>query len=86
MSYDTAAHRESLRLQDAVIRHLQAAGVSAKIESPGFIWLPTHKKSFVHWHREAHSQWRDENDAPLGERNHLDAADVAAAILEILKK
>ncbi|MGC1770791.1 MAG: hypothetical protein WA785_20955 [Candidatus Acidiferrales bacterium] len=83
-SYDDAAHRASLRLQDEVVRRLQAEGVSAKIESPGYIWLPTHKKSFVHWHRE--SLWRDEKGAPLGETNHLNAAEVADAISKILAK
>ena len=41
-------------------------------------------RAFLHWHQD--SRWLDEKGAAVGECNHLDAADVAAAILEILAK
>ena len=83
--FDAIAFRESLHLQDEVIHRLRAAGISdARTECPGFIWLPTHKKSFIHWHRE--SMWRDEKDAPLGEKNHQNAKEVADVILRIVEK
>jgi hypothetical protein len=82
--YDAAAHRASLHLQDAVIRILQSAGHDAELACPGFVWMPKHKKSFVHWH--GRQGWQDETDASLGEKNHLDAAEVAAAILNTLNR
>lgn len=80
--YNAIAHRESLRLQDEVIRHLQAAGVSARMEFPGYIQIGS--RAFLHWHKD--SRWLDEKGAAMGERNNLDAAEGADAILKALNR
>ena len=81
--YNAAAHRESLRLQVAVIRRLRAAGVpDARMECPGYIQIGS--RAFLHWHKD--SRWLDEKGAAVGETNHLDAAEIAHAILKILTK
>jgi hypothetical protein len=82
MSYDAGAHCESLRLQDSVIRHLQSAGVPARMEFPGYLQIGS--RAFLHWHKD--SRWLDEKGTTVGEANHQDAAEVADAILKILKK
>ena len=85
--YNATAHRESLRLQDAVIHHLQAAGIpDARMECPGYVAIGNGcgNRAFLHWYWR--SRWEDGTGAAIGESDHLNAADVAAAILEILKK
>ena len=81
MSYDDA-HRESLRLQDSVICHLQSAGVPARMEFPGYIQIGS--RAFLHWHKD--SRWLDGMGVAIGECDHRNAAEVADAILELLKK
>jgi hypothetical protein len=76
--FDAEAHHASIRLQVAVIHILRAAGIACTLECPGYIWLSTHKRYFIHWY--GRRRWQDETDALLGERNHLDAKEVAAAI------
>jgi hypothetical protein len=41
-------------------------------------------RAFLHWHKD--SRWLDEKGAAVGERNHLDAAEIADAILKALNR
>jgi hypothetical protein len=59
---------------------LQAAGVPARMKFPGYVQIGS--RAFLHRHKD--SRWLDGEEAAVRERNHLDAAEVASAILKTL--
>jgi len=82
--YSREAQRASLKIQDDVIRLLNASGVSARIDFPGFVQIKEH--AFVHWH--GRSEWTHQcgsEQRALLLANHTDAREIAGAIGQILK-